>query len=318
MPAQAPIGQTTRSAAVIPPGSSRRLWWQRGLGAGLVVSIAVHLLLLLTAAGIYLQRLGGGSSAGGEIELAIMTDAELSELAPQPTSPPVAPATQASAPEAALNPLSDTVAPTETNPTARADVQITGGAGADLGAGLDIEGGAGLGGASFFGVEARGARFVYIVDVSGSMAGDKLETLQIELTDSINALSPGASFAIVLFSTDALPVGGQARWWDASDAAKLAAGREIRAIAARGGTNPLPAFELAFSLSPKPDAIYFMTDGLFADVAAARIAQLNEESGGAITPIHAISFVSREAETLLRAIARRSGGSYTHVQGPGR
>jgi len=278
----------------------------------------VHVALLLLFAFLYLGGASGPERGNGELELAVMTNAELSRLSQQAPTPVPTPRTDAQSPEQTLNPLSDVVGVPDASTDTATDIHITGGAGADLGAGMAIGGGAGLGGASFFGVEARGARFVYIVDVSGSMSGEKLDTLQIELTDSLNGLSPRASFAVLLFSTDVLPIGGKARWWDAKDAAKAAAAREIRAISARGGTNPLPAFEMAFALKPRPDAIYFMTDGLFVESAASEIAELNRQADGAPTPIHCISFVSREAAQLMRAIARQSGGSYTHIEGPGR
>lgn len=297
------------------------LWRTRGLRLGLAVSLTAHLLLLALLAMVGLSRGGGAGQGEQQVQLAVMTEAQLEELteaASLAQSP--SPRTQAQAPQ--LNPLSQAQAPEVTTAIAT-PTQLTalGGAGAQgLGEGLDAPSGSGegTGGASFFGVEARGARFVYIVDVSGSMEGAKLKTLQIELTESIRRLPESAHFAVVLFSTDATPLGGQARWWKATEQAKGAIAREIRAIRARGGTNPLPAFETAFALKPKPDAIYFMTDGLFSESAAYEIAQINEGAGGALTPIHCISFVSREAASLMRAIADRSGGSYTHVEGPGR
>ncbi len=56
------------------------------------------------------------------------------------------------------------------------------------------EGGAGGGGAKFFGVEARGSRFIFIVDVSGSMEGGKIVTLRSELTKSIDGLAENSLF----------------------------------------------------------------------------------------------------------------------------
>ncbi len=297
------------------------VWRARGLRAGLTVSVAVHALLLALLAMVTFTRAGGGE---GErpIELAVMTEAQLEELTASTASsaPAETPRTQAQAP--ALNPLSEAQAPAVASslPTPTQLTAISGAGAEELGEGFEAPSGSGegSGSASFFGVEARGARFVYIVDVSGSMEGRKLETLQIELTDSIKRLPESARFAVVLFSTDASSLGGASRWWQATEQAKRAISREIQAIRAKGGTNPLPAFEKAFALKPKPDAIYFMTDGLFAESAAYEIAQLNESTGGRITPIHCISFVSREAASIMRSIADRSGGSYTHIEGPGR
>jgi hypothetical protein len=77
---------------------------------------------------------------------------------------------------------------------------------------------------------------------------------------------------------------------------------------------PFPAFEVVFSLRPRPDAIYFMTDGQFEPSVAVELARLNVEDR---IPIHCICFVSKEAEALMKKIAEDSGGTYTYVAGPG-
>ena len=79
-----------------------------------------------------------------------------------------------------------------------------------------------------------------------------------------------------------------------------------------GGHEPLPAFEAAFTrLRPRPDAIFFMTDGLFRPEVADVIPTLN--AGRKPVPIHSISLVDRGAEALLRKIADDSEGTYRHV-----
>ena len=79
-----------------------------------------------------------------------------------------------------------------------------------------------------------------------------------------------------------------------------------------GDTEPLPAFEAAFTrLRPRPDAIFFMTDGLFRPDVADAIPTLN--AGPKPVPIHSISLMDRGAEALLRKIAADSGGTYRHV-----
>ena len=87
-------------------------------------------------------------------------------------------------------------------------------------------------------------------------------------------------------------------------------------MVAGGMRVPLPAFDLLFELRPRPDAIYFMTDGAFVNPEAvvAEITRLNR-STGRVVPIHCITFIEREAEETMKEIARQSGGSYTHVTG---
>ncbi len=188
--------------------------------------------------------------------------------------------------------------------------------GGDIGDGSAIgSGGTGSGGANFFGVEAKGSRFAYIVDVSGSMAyGGKMEATKVALMKSIDTLSPNAEYLIVLYSGDAWPLGGRAEWNEASNRVKQNSRRLIARINPNGSTNPSPAFMDVFGVRPRPDAIYFMTDGEFPGQVAAEVAAMNDKHE---IPIHCISFVNRQSEAVMREIARRSGGSYTHVSGPG-
>ncbi|MEZ6090118.1 MAG: hypothetical protein R3C05_19240 [Pirellulaceae bacterium] len=80
-----------------------------------------------------------------------------------------------------------------------------------------------------------------------------------------------------------------------------------------GGTDPTPAFRDAFELSPPPDIIYFMTDGLFDPSVVGEVARLNTKRPK--VQVHAISFIDNSSESLMRRIAEDSGGTYTHVPG---
>jgi len=207
--------------------------------------------------------------------------------------------------------------------SAGAPASLAGGAGAADADGLSLGGAAG-GGASFFGVEAAGSRIVYIVDISGSMLHNgKIEALRRELLGSIEALPPGSEFAVVIFSDAAATraLGGSPRWHDAGAQGRAGIETAIRAISPAGGTEPLEAFRIAFALSPKPEAMYFMTDGELPQRDAAKIigsVRAMNESAGPRTPIHCIAFGSRSGAGDLRCIARQSGGTYTYVSARGR
>lgn len=186
----------------------------------------------------------------------------------------------------------------------------------DMGEGLDSALG-GAGAASFFGVEARGSRFAYIVDVSGSMADQRIEALKRELLASVLALDEQAQFTIVVYNSQAFSL-TESRWWTADEPAKNRIRQQISVLQATGGTDPLPAFQSIFALKPRPDAIYFMTDGEFAnnDEVIATIARLND-TGSRPTPIHCITFIEEGAAEVMQKIARRSRGTYRHVPGTG-
>lgn len=295
---------------------------------GLLASVLLHITAGLLAAGIVVVATGSGAGTGQrstvaiDVPLALLSESELRDIESPSLAPVTTPAAELPAFEAPKIDLAAAGASSPATSQSPLDRAGSGAGGAGLSSGDgggegfgDGLGGAGGGGAKFFGVEARGSRIAYIVDVSGSMAGPKLDTLKNELEKSIDSLLEHASFSVMLFSSEARPLDGANRWSEASTRGKRTAFQRISAITASGGTNPENAFQLILTLRPKPDAIYFMTDGLFAMEIAAQIETLNRASGP-LTPIHCIAFVSQEAESLLRGIALASDGTYTYVPGP--
>ncbi len=198
------------------------------------------------------------------------------------------------------------------------DSTVFSSAGAGGGAGgSGLEGGGGGGTAKFFGIEARGKRFVYICDHSGSMESDRLEALKRELTESINSLTSGSQFSIVFFSSDAQSITG-ASWMDAGPKGRDQVKKLLRGVVAMGGTEPLPGFRLAFEMRPRPDAIYFMTDGQFGEGREEQVVgaiRAMNNSGTRPCPIHCIAFIEQSGEKILKMIARSSGGVYRYVPG---
>lgn len=199
---------------------------------------------------------------------------------------------------------------------------LGGAGGGDIGDGMGLGGGGSGGGARFFGVEAAGGRFLYICDVSGSMAtavgagedvsGDtRLAALKHELSRSIRALQEHMNFSVVLFSSESRLLIADRKWVLANDGGKRIAGERLTDIVGFGGTEPWPAFEIAFAMRPPPDAIYFLTDGEFDPTVADRIKQRN--TGSRRIPIHCITLIERSGEEVMRTIAEGSGGTYRHV-----
>jgi hypothetical protein len=299
--------------------------------AASLLSLLIHLTFVAIAAIIYVggaQAGGGSPGASGTVGVAVMTESELGQL-------------QSAGLDAEAPAVAE--APSAPIPGAETDLSVpdVAGAGGDQGGlsesmgkltsglgGGDISGGSGLSGggagggaASFFGLEARGTRFAYVCDISGSMdsgvgSGNlkRIDILKSELGKSIEALLENASFFVMLFSSDSKPLGGRLEWIQASDHGKQWARRTVPLIQAEGSTEPVNAFKTVFSMRPKPDAIYFMTDGEFNEEYAIQIARLNAEWR---IPIHCVTLVSREGEKIMRKIAADSGGTYTHFSGPG-
>ena len=284
------------------------------------VSIMIHLSLALIAAavGVAVANVGGHREGPrGDYELNIAADVQLSGLldAPLDTLSPVV--SDSELPDVATSGILDG-AGGDDRPASGAGLgtigEGLGGAGGEKSATAWAWAAAEGGAASFFGVEAQGSRFAYIVDVSGSMRGEKMAALKVELGESIKAMLEHMSFLVVTFSSESLPLGDRRRWTDATDAGKRWGLEKIVALEAWGNTVPWPAFEIVLAMKPAPDAIYFMTDGIFDPIVADQLAVRN--TGSRKVPIHCITFVDRSAEELMRRIAADSGGTYAHVPGP--
>ena len=311
-----------RDPAGAPPdgaGPGSRLD-RRSAVTALAVSLSLlfHSALLVTLALVLLEAPAGASreEGSGEIALAVISEAQLAELRRESLS--VEFPTEETPLEPETFEFSDYASPVPDavleSPSLE-DIGGLSGAGAeDVGEGLESASDA-SGSAQFFGVEARGSRFAFVVDVSGSMAGPRIEALKRALLESIGELSDQSSFTIVLYNSGALSIPAD-RWFRATDGSKREVERRVGAIRATGGTNPLPAFDVVLSIRPRPDAIYFMTDGRFDDPeAVARTIAARNLRGRTVVPIHCITFVERDSEQIMRRIARRSGGTYTHVEG---
>lgn len=299
-------------------------WLVRASLTGFGISLICHVAFLVVAAvwhiGVAQSGGSGGRDLGGKIDVAIMTEGELGaieEAALDVLSPGIAEI----APEALPTPeILDGLAGAGEAPSAGGIGGIGDALGTLTGAGGDIEGaiglgetGAGGGAANFFGVEAVGTRFAYIIDVSGSMQGQKLRELKIEIIESVTSLTEHMQFFIVPFSTDASPLGGRNRWTRADETGKEWARDRANEMNAYGGTNPLPALQIVFDIMPRPDAIYFMTDGLFDAEVPTEVAKMNKR--GKRVPIHTIGFDMQDpkAEEMLKRIAEESGGRYSPV-----
>ena len=292
--------------------------------AAMLTSVVLHATLLVIGSVIYLSNAKiidepqVAGAIGAAIAVSTITQAELGDLnlgAMDATGPSVNDNSTTSGMMATLpgieTPGGQAVA--GAGDLGASDSGL-GGAGSGDGIGVgDGTGGSGGGGAKFFGVEARGARFAYIVDVSGSMGGPKLEALKEQLAGSLSGIVDSGSYFVVAFSSGPQPLHPAVRWMDASSKNKKDSTTMIRRLEASGGTEPLGAFQLVFGLRPRPDAIYFMTDGEFDDAIIDTIAKLNR--GARKVPIHCIALLDDMGAELLKRIARDSDGTYTHVKG---
>lgn len=299
---------------------------------GVVLSVLIHATITLVAAlvTVGVAGIGARGSGGGEFNLTVTSEGTLAgivDTAPLDTmAPSVADVAVPELPSAGMDEgLGGMDAPGAGAGLGPIADGLGGAGGGEVGDGKGLgSGGSGNGGASFFGIEAKGSRFLYICDVSGSMdwdeagmatgRGTRLNALKRELTRSVQGLMEHMQFYVFFFSSREMPIDPNSKKWIlAKESGKRFAVDRIGQLKAWGGTEPWPAFDEAFKMNPRPDAIYFMTDGEFDPAVATRIQMVNV--GSRKIPIHCITLVERAGEETMRKIASDSGGTYTHIAG---
>lgn len=281
-----------------------------------LVSLIVHMCLMLMLAFVTCD-FRGGRSMGDEVLIGELPDVNLSDDSDEEldaTEEQAAPAEE----EVLDESLEIVTPPAEDSSSDVVEVNLSqlvpsgaiGGEGMEIGS-LGGGGGGGGSGASFMGLSATGSRFCIIADRSGSMAGPKLEYVKTEILETLTTMGRRGRFQLIFFNDRALPFPESG--WRNPTKDRSAVEDWLKTVSSGGGTSPVPAFRQAFLLEPRPDAIFFMTDGLFPAQAVQQIANLNQ-SGKRVT-IHTISFMDRSSEALMKQIANDSGGKYRHVSG---
>ncbi len=215
--------------------------------------------------------------------------------------------------------------------------------------------GLGFGGKiSFMGNSGVGRNIIFVVDVSASMSatGDsgtgqqisRMDLLKRELVKSIGRLPPNTQYQVIYFSDFAWPhnevdsrnlkVFDKYRWnitpektgvrippfrYLAASGTTVARSIELIKDADNpGGTNWGSGLCMALNGYPKPDVIFFMTDGvkLDADGWVDAVSSFNLR-GGKRTVIHTTAMMQPDAAIELDQLAKRNGGNFTIVTAEG-
>lgn len=223
-----------------------------------------------------------------------------------------------------------------------------GGAGGGFGAGI------GKGGKfSFVGQTALGRRVVFVVDVSGSMSAigkgetiSRFDLLKKELIKSMSQMPMGTSYQILFFSDFAWPhneVDSRSseallkyRWEiDPKDykRVKIPTFKYIQATPFSlqdskkiiensdnpGGTNWGSGLLMALNANPKPDVIFFMTDGNRSDeMGWIDIVTAENKRKLPMTAIYTSAMQQPDAAPELDTLAKRNNGRFTVVLGEGK
>lgn len=160
-------------------------------------------------------------------------------------------------------------------------------------------------GAKFFGVTAAGQRFVFLIDASGSMLDGKDVAARRELVASVKRMAPHMELEVIFFTNTMTRLFG--KFQSLEDRRQVISEIES-AKPLTGGTPVMPA--LSEALGMEPDAIFLLTDGVFAEGdISGQTRTLNRNE----IPINTIAFVNRSMESVLKKVASDSGGDYRYV-----
>ena len=159
---------------------------------------------------------------------------------------------------------------------------------------------------------------VGVLDISGSMSGEKLDQGKAALRQLVGGLRPGDRFRLIAFSTTVRR--HSPGWSDATPQNVRDAQDWVRSLTAEGGTNIAGALSEAFAAPPAEGAlgvVVFLTDGLptAGETDPERIADAADRARG---PFRVFSFgIGYDVNTyLLDRLTERAHGATEYV-GPG-
>jgi hypothetical protein len=116
----------------------------------------------------------------------------------------------------------------------------------------------------YYDLPVRAERVVFVLDVSKSMGlggtTSRLAAAQRELVRTIGSLADGTLFNIVVFHDNVAL--WQERLYPATTATRAHAAAFVRGQRPQGKTATYDALRAALSMSPTPEAIYFLSDGM--------------------------------------------------------
>lgn len=164
----------------------------------------------------------------------------------------------------------------------------------------------------FYGIKLEGQYILFLLDSSGSMQGERMESLKRELLGLLQSMDESYRFGMVLFPMDRFPTRGIE---PATARFKEKAARFIDKMNALGGTPLSESVEYAFEKVVEDhnvDTIYILTDGdPNRDPIDVRlmIKDLNEML---LTRIHTISI--GQPSDFLKNVALDNGGKYAEIQ----
>ncbi len=222
----------------------------------------------------------------------------------------------------------------------------------DFGSGWGSGGGSGSGSASFFNTKMKADRVAYVIDYSASMKGEKDLLMRKELARSVGELKGQLDYQLIFFAGPAWVAGDEIKGGKSDPVIHSADGKKYEWKSTGGahgfkvkdedkaqqpkwlkpkssqikksmelieetklffGTTWEPAIDMALRMNPKPNVIFFMTDGS----CGGNMVQLGEEIGkkakkeGVI--INTVAMMDPQTKAAMLKMAEESGGTYTMI-----
>lgn len=174
----------------------------------------------------------------------------------------------------------------------------------------------GVGNTTFFDIAAKGNRFVYVVDRSGSMYDHgAIRVAKEELIVSLAALEQTQQFQVLFYNQKLSELSGngdrpQMQW--ATDINRTQARHFISDIQPDGGTDHMPALKKA--LRYQCDHLFFLTDADQPILSARELNELKTLNAGR-TKIHCVEFGKGPelvGDNFLKRLARENDGTYRY------
>ena len=176
--------------------------------------------------------------------------------------------------------------------------------------------------AKFFGTKSFGSRFVFVIDCSLSMKGNRWYRAIKELNEAIDGLRKGQEFLVLLYNERTSVMMGVRRnlatLVPATEENKESCRRWLRKQRTQGGTFPANAMFTALQMDP--DAVFLLSDGELQDNTRELLQFWNleqERTNGTITkiPIHTISLGKKQqGQKMMRSIARENDGEFKGIR----
>jgi Ca-activated chloride channel family protein len=168
-------------------------------------------------------------------------------------------------------------------------------------------------GPTFFQVEARGDKVVYVIDHSMSMGQrGALAAAEAELLASLQQLPPTARFQVIVYNSTAAPlVPTRPGWLPAVPENVTLVRRALESLRAEGGTRHDQALPKALAL--EPDVIFFLTDAADLDEADLRAVSARNRGRSAIHVFELNAAHRGRSDTPLQLLARQNRGVYQAV-----